>query len=72
MKEIYIRNQEQLLGMETVKVKKAAITDLLKIKEELDIVVESLELSQDKKFMKSYKKAKHQIKKREFDDWNKL
>ncbi len=33
---------------------------------EEDAIVESLELMQDKDFMKSYKKAKEEIKNREF------
>lgn len=33
---------------------------------------ECLELMNDKEFMSSYKKAKEQVKKREFDDWKNL
>ncbi len=58
--------------METVTVNKQAIVDLVKIKEEFDVVIESLELMGDEEFMRSYQKAKEQIKKREFDDWNAL
>ncbi len=58
--------------METVTINKQAITDLVKMKEELDAIVESIELMGNKKFMDSYKKAKEQIKKREFDNWNAL
>jgi len=57
---------------ETIKVNKKALIDLVKIKEEFDAVVESLELMGNKKFMNSYKKAKKQIKKKEFVDWNEL
>ena len=46
--------------------------DLVKVKGEFDAIVESIELMSDKEFMDSYKKAKEQIKKREFDDWNAL
>ena len=56
----------------TVTVNKEAIVDLLKIKEEFDAVVESLELMSDKEFMASYNKTKEQIQKRDFDDWNEL
>lgn len=56
----------------TIAVNKKAILDLVRVKDEFDAIVESLELMTDKKFMKSYKKAKEQIKKREFVDWNEL
>lgn len=58
--------------METVIVNKQAILDLVKMKEEFDTIVESIELMSNKDFMNSYKKAKEQIKKREFADWNTL
>ena len=57
---------------ETINVSKEAILDLVKVKEEFDSIVESLELMSDKKFMNSYKKSKDQIKKRQFVDWNEL
>ena len=57
---------------ETVTIGKEAINDLKKVKEKFDTIVESIELMQDKEFMESYKKAKEQIKKRDFDDWNAL
>ena len=41
-----------------------------KIPEKID--TESMELSNDKKFMKSYKKAKEQIQKRQFGNWEEL
>jgi len=58
--------------METVLLNKQAIVDLVKVKEEFDVIVESMELMSDKEFMESYKKSKKQIKKREFADWNAL
>ena len=58
--------------METVTIDKQALSDLLKVKEELDAIVESLELMGDAEFMQSYRKAKEQIKKREFDNWDDL
>ena len=58
--------------METVTINKKAIADLLKVKDEFDDIVESLELMSDKAFMASYSKAREQIKKREFDEWNAL
>ncbi len=61
-----------MLNMETVTINKQAIVDLVKVKGEFDAIVESIELMGDKEFMDSYKRAKEQIKKREFDDWNAL
>ena len=55
--------------METVTINKQAIADLVKVKEDFDAIVESIELMGNKEFMDSYKKAKEQIKKRDFDDW---
>ena len=56
----------------TVTVGKEALKDLLRVKDEFDTIVESLELMADEEFMNSYQKAKEQIKKREFVDWNAL
>ena len=58
--------------METIEVNKKAIADLIRVKDDFDSIVESLELMSDKKFMKSYNKAKMQIQNKEFDDWNDL
>lgn len=58
--------------METQPISKKAINDLIRLKEEFESVIESIELIGDKKFMKSYNKAKGQIKKRKFADWNGL
>ena len=60
------------MATETVEVNKKAILDLIKVKEEFDAIVESLELTSDKEFMDSYKKAGEQIKKREFVNWDEL
>ena len=57
---------------QTINVSKEAILDLVKVKEEFNSIVESLELMSDKEFMNSYKKSKEQVKKREFVDWNAL
>ena len=56
----------------TVRVNRDAIFDLLRVKDEFDTIIESLELMSDKKFMDSYKKAKEQKKARDFVDWNEL
>lgn len=56
----------------TVNVSKQAILDLIRIKDEFDSVVESLELMGDEEFMDSYRKAKEQVKKRDFVNWDEL
>ena len=48
----------------------SAIADLARLTSEINDRVESLELMSDEKFMASFKKAKEQIKKRDFVDWN--
>ena len=53
-------------------INRQAIIDLVKVKEDFDSIVESIELMSDKEFMESYKKSKEQVKKREFEDWNAL
>lgn len=58
--------------METIQVNKQALSDLIRVKEEFDTIIESMELMTNTEFMESYKKAKEQIKKRDFDDWNEL
>ena len=58
--------------MDEVCITKSAIADLARLTNEINERVESLELMGDKKFMASYKKAKEQVKKREFADWNAL
>ena len=60
------------MEQQTICINKETITDLIKLKEEFDAIVESIELMGNKKFMDSYKKSKKQIKKREFMNWNAL
>ena len=60
------------MAPETVEVQRQAIVDLVRVKDEFDTIVESLELMSDKEFMESHKKAKEQIKKRDFVDWDEL
>ena len=57
---------------ELIQINKEAIFDLIKIKDEFYSIVESIELMSDEAFVDSYKKAKEQIKKREFEDWDAL
>ena len=58
--------------MEEGCIDKNIVADLLRVKGEFDRVVESIELMGDKEFMDSFKKAKLQIKKREFTNWDEL
>lgn len=58
--------------MKEVSITKSAIEDLARLTNEINDRVESLELMGNKKFITSLKKAKEQIKKRNFADWNVL
>lgn len=58
--------------MEKVTINKDAISDLLRLKEDFNSIVESLELMSDEEFMSSLKKSKEQIKNREFTNWDEL
>ena len=58
--------------METVTIDKSAIVDLVKLMEELQNRMESLEFMSDSKIMEAHNKAKEQIKNRDFADWNDL
>lgn len=60
------------MASETISINKDAVLDLVRIKEEFDAIVESIELMSDSEFMKSYKLAKEQIKNREFVEWDEL
>lgn len=60
------------MSTETVEVRKDAIIDLIRVKEDLDTIVESLELMSDKEFMESYKKSREQVRKRDFVDLDEL
>ena len=57
---------------DTLSIRKSALVDLIKLREEFNDIIESLELADNKEFMDSYKKSKEQVKKREFTDWNAL
>ena len=58
--------------MEQVTINKEAFVELMKLKEEFDLIMESIELMNDKEFMKSYKQAKEEIKKGELIDFDEL
>jgi len=60
------------MSTKNVTINREAFGDLIRIKEEFDTVMESLELMENEEFMESYKKAKEEIKNREFVDWNEL
>jgi len=60
------------MATETVNISRQALNDLIRAKDEFDSVLESIELMSSKSFMASYKKAKKQIKNRDFDDWNRI
>lgn len=60
------------MNSETILVKRDAIVDLVRVKEQFDSIVESLELMADPEFMASYNKSQQQVKNREFVDWNAL
>ncbi|MDP3733648.1 MAG: hypothetical protein Q8R37_00295 [Nanoarchaeota archaeon] len=56
----------------TVAVNRDAILDLVRVKDEFDSIVESLELMSNPGFMASYKKSREQVEKRDFADWDEL
>ncbi|MBU1129271.1 MAG: hypothetical protein KJ949_01420 [Nanoarchaeota archaeon] len=58
--------------MERININKSAIIDLLRLKEQFNSVVESIELMSDERFMESHKRSKEQIANREFANWNDL
>ena len=58
--------------MEQIMINKQAVVNLVKMKEEFDSIIESIELMSNKEFMKSYNKAKEQVKNKEFEDWDAL
>ena len=58
--------------METVTIDRKAFVELMKVKEEFDLIMESIELSNNKEVMESLRRSEEQIKKREFAHWNDL
>jgi len=57
---------------ETMTIDKGILVDLIRLTNEINERVESLELINDSDFMSSLKKAETQVKKRDFADWNAL
>ena len=58
--------------MENVTIQRKDIIALANLAAELEDRLESLELMSDSKVMESHKRAKEQIKNREFVNWNDL
>ena len=58
--------------METTNISKETLDALMKLKEEFDLVMESIELSNNPEVMESLRKSKEQIKNRDFADWSEL
>lgn len=58
--------------METITIERSAINEIAKLVSELEDRIESLELMSNPEVMEAHKRAKEQIKKREFADWNEL
>ncbi len=58
--------------METITIDKRAISEIAKLVSELEDRIESIELMSNTEVMEAHKRAKEQIKKREFSNWNEL
>ena len=58
--------------MEKISIDKNAITDLAKLANEINDRIESLALMSDSEVMEGHRKAKEQIKRREFANWDEL
>ena len=58
--------------MGTIKIDKKALFDLIRLKEEFELIVESIELSSNPEVMASLKSSKKQIKRGELVDFNDL
>ena len=60
------------MANETVTIDRKIIVDMARMIGEIQSKIESLELMSDSKTMEAHKKAKEQIKNRDFADWNEL
>lgn len=58
--------------MEAVKIQRKELMEMVKLVSELNDRIESLELMSDPEVMESHRRAKEQIKKREFANWDDL
>ena len=60
------------MATKTVTISQDAFEDFIRLKADFDVVMESLELMGNEEFMESYRKAKKEIKNKDFVDWNEL
>lgn len=58
--------------METITINRKALSDLVRIKEEFDSIIESIEIANNPEIMASLRRSKEQIKNREFANWDDL
>ena len=57
---------------ESITIDKKIIRELMESIEDIQLKLESIELSSNKEFMTSLKKSKEEIKNRDFADWNEI
>jgi succinylglutamate desuccinylase len=55
-----------------ITIDRKAFAKVMELKEELDLALESLELMSDPEVVEAHKRAKEQIKNREFANWDDL
>ena len=58
--------------MEAVKIQREELMEIIRLISELNDRIESLELMSDPEVMEAHRRAKEQIKKREFANWDEL
>lgn len=58
--------------MEQIIMEREAFVNLMRLKEELDLALESIELMNNSEVMESLKKSEEQIKNRDFANWDEL
>ena len=56
----------------TITINREAFVELMKLKEEFDLIMESIELSNNKEFVKSYEQAKKEIQEGDLVDFDEL
>jgi hypothetical protein len=56
----------------TITIDRKAFANVMELKEELDLALESIELMSDPEVMEGHRRAKEQIKNREFANWDDL
>ncbi len=60
------------LFMENITLDRNSVGELANLVEEIQLWLESFELSSNPEFMESMKRSEEQIKNRDFADWNEL